>query len=157
MRNFLLRCVPVGLLLLALGASPALAQTFTGGLRGSVSDPGGIVPGVSVTLINEGTQVSRETITNASGEYNFSAVQPATYTIRASLTGFKTYERKGVRIATQQFLTLDITLEVGPAAGNDYGHRRRAADRDIERVDRRHAGSPGPGVAARPRPQCVHD
>ena len=29
------------------------------------------------------------------------------------LTGFKTYERKGVRIATQQFLTLDITLEVG--------------------------------------------
>ncbi|HTH25951.1 MAG TPA: carboxypeptidase-like regulatory domain-containing protein, partial [Vicinamibacterales bacterium] len=99
--------------MLALGASPALAQTFTGGLRGSVSDPGGIVPGVTVTLINEGTQVSRDTTSNASGEYNFSAVQPATYTIRASLTGFKTYERKGVRIATQQFLTLDITLEVG--------------------------------------------
>ena len=55
MRKFLLRCVPLGLLVLALGASPALAQTFTGGLRGSISDQGGIVSGVFVTLINEGT------------------------------------------------------------------------------------------------------
>ena len=33
--------------------------------------------------------------------------------MRAGLTGFKTFESKGIRIATQQFVTLDITLEVG--------------------------------------------
>ena len=60
------------------------AQTFTGGVRGAVSDANGVIPGVSVTIINEGTQVSRDTTTNASGEYNFSAVPPATYTIRAA-------------------------------------------------------------------------
>src|SRR5687768_16936317 len=113
MRNPLLRCTYVGVLLSALAVGTASGQTFTGGLRGSVSDAGGVLPGVSVTIINEGTQVSRDTTTNASGEYSFSAVPPATYTIRAGLPGFKTYERRGVRIATQQFLTLDITLEVG--------------------------------------------
>ena len=114
MRNPLLRaCVSCGLLSARSASLTASAQTFTGGLRGSVNDAGGVLPGVSVTIINEGTQVSRDTTTNASGEYSFSAVPPATYTIRAALTGFKTYERKGVRIATQQFLTLDITLEVG--------------------------------------------
>ena len=29
------------------------AQTFTGGVRGAVKDAGGVVPGVTVTLINE--------------------------------------------------------------------------------------------------------
>ena len=39
--------------------------------------------------------------------------QPGTYTVKATLTGFKTYENKGVRIGAQQFITLDIALEVG--------------------------------------------
>ena len=123
MRNPLVQRACLAVLISALASLTASAQTFTGGLRGSVNDAGGVLPGVSVTLTNEGTQVSRDTTTNASGEYNFSAVPPATYTIRAALTGFKTYERKGVRIATQQFLTLDITLEVGPGAGDHHGHR----------------------------------
>ena len=113
MRNLVSRWCFLALLFVPLIPGTAWAQTFTGGLRGSVKDSGGVVPGVAVTLTNEGTQVSRETTTNSAGEFNFSAVQPATYTIRAALTGFKTNERKGVRIATQQFLTLDILLEVG--------------------------------------------
>jgi hypothetical protein len=100
-------------LLVLAAATSASAQTFTGGLRGAVRDSNGVIPGVVVTLVNEGTQVARETTTNEAGEYNFAAVQPATYTIRASLTGFKTYENKGVRITTQQFLTVDILLDVG--------------------------------------------
>ncbi len=113
MGNSFSKACLLALFMLTLITSHVWAQTFTGGLRGSVKDSGGVVPGVTVTLINEGTQVSRETTSNESGEFNFSAVQPATYTIRASLTGFKTYERKGVRIATQQFITMDILLEVG--------------------------------------------
>ena len=38
---------------------------------------------------------------------------PGTYTVKAALTGFKTYENKGVRVGTQQFVTLDIKLDVG--------------------------------------------
>lgn len=101
-----------GLLLLG-SATEGLSQQFTGNIRGAVRDAGGIIPGVTVTLINEGTNVSRETVTNDVGEYNFPAIPPATYTIRTSLAGYRPFERLGIRIATQQFVTIDLVLEVG--------------------------------------------
>ena len=114
------------LLFLSLPADPPwlpastgglLAQTFTAGLRGAVTEPSGaVVPGVIVVLVNEATGVTREAISNDAGEYSFSAVPPGSYTVRAALEGFKTYENRGVRIATQQFLTLDVLLEVGTLA-----------------------------------------
>jgi hypothetical protein len=94
-------------------ASSVAAQTFTGGVRGSVRDANGVIPGVTVELINEATNISRDSVTNDQGEYNFAAVPPATYTVKASLTGFKTYEQRGVRVGAQQFVTLDVTLDVG--------------------------------------------
>lgn len=100
-------------LLLASTASLAVAQTFTGGVRGAVKDANGVIPGVTVELINEGTGQARDAVSNEAGEYNFAAVPPGLYTVRATLTGFKTYENKGVRVAAQQFITLDVTLEVG--------------------------------------------
>src|SRR5438874_347331 len=51
--------------------------------------------------------------TNEVGEYAFGSVLPGTYTVRVSLPGFKTDERKGFRIGTQQSLVLDFLLEVG--------------------------------------------
>ena len=47
------------------------------------------------------------------GLYDFSAVPPGVYTVKAELTGFKTFENKGVRVGTQQFVTMDIKLDVG--------------------------------------------
>jgi hypothetical protein len=94
-------------------AEPAMAQSSTGGLRGAVRDAQGVIPGVTVTLTNDANGTSRDTISNASGEYSFPAVEPSTYSIKAGVQGFKTFERRGVRIGAQQFVTLDITLEVG--------------------------------------------
>jgi hypothetical protein len=104
------------LLVAGLATGSVEAQTFTGGLRGAVRDANGVIPGVTVTLTNVATNVTRETTSNDSGEYSFPAVQPGTYTIKASLTGFKSYENQNVRISTQQFVTLDIALEVGALA-----------------------------------------
>src|SRR3954468_8432175 len=105
----------VGLLCVCVAALSAGvgAQSFQGGLRGVVKDPQGVIPGATVTLVNEQNGVSRETVTNGVGEYSFPAIEPALYTVRASVQGFKTFERKGVRIGTQEFLALDIQLEVG--------------------------------------------
>ena len=94
-------------------AHPALAQQFTGGVRGAVSDANGVIPGVTVTLVNEATNISREVVTNEVGQYNFPAVPPGTYTLRTKLTGYKTYESKGLIVGTQQFITLDVTLQLG--------------------------------------------
>jgi trimeric autotransporter adhesin len=106
-------CPLTALVLVLTVSTGAFAQTFTGGMRGAVKDPGGVIPGVTVQLINEATNQTRETVTNDSGEYNFAAVPPGTYTVKAVLTGFRTYENHGVRVGAQQFLTLDIPLEVG--------------------------------------------
>lgn len=100
-------------LLATIAPGLASAQTFTAGVRGAVRESGGIVPGVTVQLINEGTSQGREVVSNESGEYNFTAVPPGTYTVRAALSGFRTFERTGLRVAAQQFLTLDVDLEVG--------------------------------------------
>jgi trimeric autotransporter adhesin len=106
------RWLACGLAVLAC-ATPALAQTFHGGLRGAVREAGGVVPGVTVTLTNEATSVSRTTQTNHLGEYAFVSVEPGEYTLKVSMPGFKSIENRGIHIGTQQFLTLDFTLEVG--------------------------------------------
>jgi trimeric autotransporter adhesin len=102
----------VSVLLLG-SAVDAHAQTFQGGLRGAVKDAQGVIPGVTVTLTNAATGVSRDTVTNDSGEFSFPALDPGNYDVKAAVTGFKTFERRGIRIATQTFVTLDITMEVG--------------------------------------------
>ena len=92
-------------------------QGFQGGLRGSARDQGGaVVPGVEVTLTNEATSLSRMTVTNDSGEYSFAALEPGSYRLNASLPGFKAIALTGIRVGTQQFVTLDLKLEVGAVA-----------------------------------------
>src|SRR5438093_12551351 len=103
--GFFLTCV--------LSAAPVDAQQFTGGVRGAVRDANGVIPGVTVTLTNEGTNVSREVVTNDVGQYNFPAIAPGTYTLTTKLTGYKTFESKGLVVGTQQFITLDVTLQIG--------------------------------------------
>lgn len=105
---FVLACV-----LLASWVFVAGAQTSLGGVRGAVRDAQGVIPGAAVTLVNEDSGVSRDTVSNENGEYSFPAVPPGAYTVKAAVQGFKTFERQGIRIQTQTFVTLDIVLEVG--------------------------------------------
>src|SRR6478672_823133 len=98
--------------LLMVSAVVAGAQQFAGGVRGEVRDANGVIPGVTVTLVNEATNISREVVTNDVGQYNFPAVAPGTYTLKTQLTGYKTYESKGLIVGTQQFITLDVMLQV---------------------------------------------
>ncbi len=109
--------VVMGMLLVLAGGASVPAQQFTGGMRGAVKDTGGgVIPGVPVTLTNEATNISRQVVTNATGQYNFPALTPGTYTLKVQLTGYKTYESRGLVVGTQQFITLDVALEVGNMA-----------------------------------------
>src|SRR6185369_9889929 len=98
-------------LLVLAGAAAVGAQQFTGGVRGAVRDANGVIPGVAVTITNEGTNISREVTTNDVGQFNFPAVPPGTYTLKSQISGYKTFESKGVIVGTQQFVTIDIVLE----------------------------------------------
>ena len=127
------RWIVIALASLVFASGLVSAQTYQGGIRGVVKDAQGVVPGVEVTLVNEATNAVRSVTTNEVGEYSFPSVLPATYTIRVALAGFKTEERTGLLLATQQIITMDFTLEVGGARRADHRHRRDAGRRESER------------------------
>jgi trimeric autotransporter adhesin len=102
-----------GALLVVATAGTVFGQGFQGTLRGSIKDAGGVIPGVEVTLTNEQTNIKRSTVTNERGEYNFPNIDPGNYAVRATLQGYKSADRGGIRIGTQQSLVLDLTMEVG--------------------------------------------
>ncbi len=100
--------------MLNVAAATLMAQSTQGGVRGSVTDQtGAAVAGAKVSLINDGTNEIRSLVTNAEGGYDFNLVVPATYTITAEAPSFKKFSRKNVIIATQEYLTVDLKLEVG--------------------------------------------
>jgi len=102
------------LALLALTSIGGWAQSTQGGVRGAVTDSSGAaIPNVKVVLINEGTTIQREGVTNSAGLYDFQNVVPATYTVTAEAPSFKKFERRGILVATQEFLTVDVQMEVG--------------------------------------------
>ena len=125
-------------LMLMLGAAGLSAQTYQGALRGAVRDAQGVIPGAEVVLINEATNATRSAMTNEVGEYAFTSVLPGTYTIRVSLPGFKTEERAGLRIGTQQSAVLDFTLDVGGSPSRSgLSARRRWSSAPARRRRRR--------------------
>ena len=104
----------IGLVLLVLLAAGAAFAQDTGSVRGTVNDStGAIVPGSTVTLTNEATKFARNVVTDAKGAYYFGAVSPGVYSIKAEIPGFKTSERKGMRISQREAAGFDFTLEVG--------------------------------------------
>jgi hypothetical protein len=101
-------------LLVAIGTTGVFAQSFQGGIRGTVADSSGApVDLAKVTLTNEGTGIARTTVSGSGGEYTFTAINPATYKISVEKPGFKVFEQKGIGIGTQEFLNVDVSLAVG--------------------------------------------
>jgi hypothetical protein len=104
----------VGLALCIAITTPLPAQSIYGALRGAITDgQGAAVGGAKVTITDEATNNTRWALSNDAGEYNFASVIPATYTVTTEAPGFKKSARTGIVVATQQYLTLDIGLEIG--------------------------------------------
>jgi hypothetical protein len=102
------------ILALSVGIS-ALAQTQSGSLIGTVTDPNGaVVPGAAVKLVNVATGEERSTTTNDVGDFGFAALVPGTYTLRVEASGFRPVERKGnVVLAAGRLALGNVQLEVG--------------------------------------------
>jgi hypothetical protein len=105
------------LILLLLGlAIPALmpAQEFRGSILGRITDPSGApVAGAAVQVRNVATGAVTRTVSNETGNYQVPFLLPADYTVSVEHSGFKRIERKGIRVSTQEQVTLDFALELG--------------------------------------------
>ena len=99
---------------MALLSASALGQALSGTIVGTVTDTSGaIVPGVSVTLTNEGTSFSRTVVANESGRYVASSFPTGSITVTAEQAGFQKLVRKGVVLTAADTLTIDVQLQVG--------------------------------------------
>ena len=94
--------------------------------------------------------------TNAANTFSQTSTR-ATTRVKATLQGYKTVDRGGIRIGTQQFLALDLTLEVGAITENVTVTGQAPLIDTVERVDRHDARFGGAADAAVARPQRVHD
>src|SRR5262245_2652601 len=93
-------------------AAPAAAQVGRGAFVGHVADQNGAaVPGASVTLVAAGTGLTRNAITDQSGDYSVPGLPSGSYQIRIQLAGFRPLTREGVRIATGETVRVDLQLE----------------------------------------------
>jgi hypothetical protein len=112
----MMRRVILAVCLSVLWAMPAFAQQ-TGQLNGVVTDnTGGVVPGATVKAVEANTGFSHDTVSGSDGHYSFTSLRPAVYDITAELSGFRTYQRKGVQLQANQNLTVNVSLEVGNLA-----------------------------------------
>src|SRR5207237_2575071 len=105
------------LLLAALVAAPALAQTMTGLITGTSKDEqGAVLPGVTVTLT--GKQGTQTQVSDTTGAYRFPALEVGTYAITAELSGFQKAGQQNLQISPGRELTIDLSLKVGGLSEN---------------------------------------
>ncbi len=103
------------LLLLFGFTSAALAQTETGQIVGTVTDPSGaVVPNAKVTITNVGTGAERTTTTDDRGTYTATNLLPAVYSVTVEATGFAKTEKR-VQVTVGARVALDFELQVGAA------------------------------------------
>src|SRR3954471_19012365 len=105
--------VLVNVLLVAGAPMPSHAQNIGATLQGLVTDEQkAVLPGVTVTITNVETGVSRTAVTDATGWYRAAALNPGTYEMTTDLAGFVTYKRSGLTLTTGQEPRIDIMLQV---------------------------------------------
>jgi hypothetical protein len=101
-------------LLCATAAAAVFAQIDTGSIVGSVRDSSGAaIPRAVVTATNTATGVTLTTTTNVAGEFQFTALPPADYNVKASAAGFAAQVSNNVEIHVQSRRQVDFSLAVG--------------------------------------------
>src|SRR5918992_1269943 len=93
---------------------PAVAQALYGSLTGTIADASGAaVPGATVTIKNEDTGLELTATTDATGNYTIRNITGGTYTLKASLQGFKEFVQTGIPITAGGIVRINGRLEIG--------------------------------------------
>lgn len=106
-------CIRI-LCVLCLATLAVQAQTTSGSMSGTVTDPNGaVVPGAKVVALHDPTQSEFNTVTTDAGLYVFPTLPVGPYTVSVTQPGFKKLVQTGVEIRVNLRQTLDLKLEIG--------------------------------------------
>ena len=107
-----LRLIATFLISLLLSSS-VLGQTSKGFVVGNILDPNGAVSvGAIIKITNISTGASRDSVSASDGSFRIDAVDPGTYKIEVSQTGFKTVTRDMI-VTAAQTTEAQFQLEIG--------------------------------------------
>ncbi|HEV3217109.1 MAG TPA: carboxypeptidase-like regulatory domain-containing protein [Vicinamibacterales bacterium] len=106
----------IAVIVFGLASSAAAQATAT--VAGTIKDTqGAVIPGATVTLISESRGTTFDTQSTATGDFVISNIPGDTYTVRVTMDGFKTSERKGIPVSLGDRVAVPpITIEVGTLA-----------------------------------------
>ncbi|PYR72886.1 MAG: hypothetical protein DMF86_22120, partial [Acidobacteria bacterium] len=100
------------LLLISVNAFAQSSTTAT--IRGHVEDASGaVLPGATVTLTDTRTKAVTTAVTDERGQYLVTGLFPSGYDMKVELSGFKSYEQKGISLSPSDTRGVDVRLEVG--------------------------------------------
>lgn len=98
-------------------AVPGLGQTTFGTILGTVTDPSGaVMPNVTITVTNEGENISHNVTSDAQGNYQAENLKAGKYTVTAQVSGFKEVTVKDILLIARQTVRVDLKLVMGAAA-----------------------------------------
>lgn len=104
---------PLFAVIALFAAIPVFAQS-KGTINGDVSDPSGAgIPNASVKVRSTSIGLERNATTNESGSFSVPSLPGSDYEIVVESAGFKTLVRSGVKLDTDQSITLKLQMEVG--------------------------------------------
>ena len=114
------RCVTllVGFLMAAaVCSSNLMAQLSVSTIRGTAMDQSGaVVPNVSISLVNLGTNLKWSVKTNSDGDYEIPDLLHGTYRLTATAPGFQSFIANNIILTPQETRRIDIHLKLGAAS-----------------------------------------
>jgi hypothetical protein len=97
-----------------LSAQMVSAQVANGTILGVVQDASGaVIPGVSVTVKNLDTGITRSVTTDEGGRYTVPNLTLGNYEVDGQLAGFQTEVRTGITITVGREAVVNLALKVG--------------------------------------------
>ncbi len=109
------RAVIIALGVLAV-SGPLFSQSSMSQLLGDVTDQsGGVVVGATVEITDVQRGVTRSLTTDGAGEYLAPNLEPGSYRITVTKSGFKRFERTNVQLEVGTNLRIDVVLQAGDA------------------------------------------
>jgi len=108
----------LGVIVLALAITQVMvAQTFRGGIAGTVQDTtGAVVANAKISLTGTDTGSKRETISTSSGVYSFQDLPLGAYSITVEAAGFGTSKVDKISVTPGQVYSLDLKVAVASSS-----------------------------------------